>query len=113
MYNVKEVGYSEWKTHLKSFEKTNLMQYWQYGSAKEETGKWKAIRLVVFNNEKVIALAQFLIKTFPKLGGIARMNRGPMLIKEITENDKIKKDFEKLKDEIDKGFKKLFILKKI
>ena len=88
MYNVKEIGYSEWKTHIKSFEVTNLTQYWQYGSAKEETGKWKAIRLVVLNNEKVIALAQFLIKTFPKLGGIARMNRGPMLIKEITENDR-------------------------
>ena len=87
MYNVKEIGYSEWTTHLKSFQETNLLQSWQYGEAKEEAGSWKAVRFVVTEGDKVIGLAQFLARTFPVLGGIARMNRGPMLNKEIAKAD--------------------------
>ncbi len=88
MYNVKEIGYTEWITHLKSFQETNLLQYWQYGAAKEEAGSWKAVRFIVTDGDRVVALAQFLARTFPILGGIARMNRGPMLSKEIAESDR-------------------------
>jgi len=88
LYNVKEIGYSEWITHLKDFQDTNLLQCWQYGAAKEETGSWKAVRFVVTDGDQVVALAQFLARTVPLLGGIARMNRGPLLSKEITEGDR-------------------------
>jgi lipid II:glycine glycyltransferase (peptidoglycan interpeptide bridge formation enzyme) len=88
LYNVKEIGYSEWTTHLKGFQNTNLLQYWQYGAAKEETGNWKAVRFVVTDGDRVIGLAQFLARTLPVLGGIARLNRGPLLSKEIAEGER-------------------------
>ena len=88
MYNVKEIGYSEWTTHLKSFRGTNVLQFWQYGTAKEEAGSWRAVRFIVTDGDQVIALAQFLARTFPLLGGIARMNRGPLLNKKIVESDR-------------------------
>jgi lipid II:glycine glycyltransferase (peptidoglycan interpeptide bridge formation enzyme) len=88
LYNVKEIEYSEWETHVKSFQKINLLQHWQYGAAKEETGSWKAVRFVISDGNQIIGLAQFLARTLPLLGGIARMNRGPMLSKEIAEGDR-------------------------
>ncbi len=86
MYSVKEVAYSEWLTHLKEIQYVNMLQHWQYGIAKEQTGKWKAVRFIIMKDGQLIAIAQFLVKMFPFLGGIARMNRGPLLSK-LIEND--------------------------
>ena len=88
MYNVKEIGYLEWASHLKGFQGINLLQHWQYGTAKAQIGRWKAVRFVVTDGDKVIALAQFLARTIPALGGIARMNRGPLVSMEIEESDR-------------------------
>jgi lipid II:glycine glycyltransferase (peptidoglycan interpeptide bridge formation enzyme) len=87
LYTVKEIRYPEWITHLQNFQNINLLQHWQYGTAKEQTGKWKAIRFVVLDGNQVVALVQFLAITLPLVGGIARMNRGPLLSKEIAEGD--------------------------
>ena len=86
MYSVKEVVYSEWETHLKEIQHFNILQHWLYGEAKEQTSKWKAVRFLITRDGQFVALAQLLVITLPFLGGIARMNRGPLLNK-LIEND--------------------------
>ena len=38
---------------------------------------------------EIVALAQFLTKTFSFFGGIARMNRGPLLSKQIQKDNRV------------------------
>jgi len=79
---VKEVNYSDWKENLQNCQKTNMLQCWQYGDAKVETSKWNVVRFLIMNEDgNAVALAQALSMTLPLIGGIARMNRGPLLIK--------------------------------
>jgi len=90
VYNVREVDYAEWLECIHEFEHTNLLQFWQYGSAKEDASHlWKAIRFAIFDdNEGIIALVQLLVISVPLLGGLARINRGPMLHRKFDHNDK-------------------------
>ena len=82
MYFVKEVNYSDWNENFQNCQKTNMLQCWQYGDAKVETSKWNVVRFLIMNEDgKAVALAQALSMTLPLIGGIARMNRGPLLIK--------------------------------
>ena len=92
VYNVREVDYAEWLECIHEFEHTNLLQFWQYGSAKEDASHlWKAIRFAIFDdNEGIIALVQLLVISVPLLGGLARINRGPMLHRKFDHNDKQK-----------------------
>jgi lipid II:glycine glycyltransferase (peptidoglycan interpeptide bridge formation enzyme) len=62
-----------------------MLQCWQYGEAKEKSENWKAIRVVVSQHNLEIAIVQFLVKSIPFLGGVARMNRGPILIGDVDE----------------------------
>ena len=88
MYGVKEIEYSDWTNYIKEFEHTNLLQYGPYGAAKEQTSYWKSVRFMVTDGNEIVALAQFLAITLPLFGGIARMNRGPLLSKEIQKDDR-------------------------
>jgi len=86
MYLVREANYSDWKENLQNCQKINMLQCWQYGNAKVETSKWNVVRFLIINEAgNAVALAQVLSMTLPLVGGIARMNRGPLLIKQ-TEN---------------------------
>lgn len=68
-----------------------MLQHWQYAVAKEQVGKFKAVRfLVVSGAGKAIALAQFLVRNVPFVGGVARMNRGPLLIGEVDDEERVK-----------------------
>jgi lipid II:glycine glycyltransferase (peptidoglycan interpeptide bridge formation enzyme) len=79
---VKEVNYSDWKENFQNCQKTNMLQCWQYGDAKVETSKWNVVRFLIMNEDgNAVAMAQALSMTLPLIGGIARMNRGPLLIK--------------------------------
>ena len=88
MYHVKEIGHSDWVTYIKEVEHTNLLQYWAYGAAKEQTSFWKSVRFLGTDGCGTVALAQFLVISLPIIGGIARMNRGPLLSKEIKKDDR-------------------------
>ena len=83
MYLVKEVNYSDWKENFQNCQKTNMLQCWQYGDAKVETSRWNAVRFLIMDEDgNSVALAQALSMSLPLIGGIARMNRGPILISE-------------------------------
>jgi len=80
-YKCREIGEFEWEVHWPNVAKSNLIQSWEYGKAKSMSEGWKPIRYLwedVSGNP--IALAQILTKSVSVWGGIARLNRGPLLI---------------------------------
>ncbi len=80
-WRAKSLTHDEWESHWQRCHQTNLLQSWQYGQAKEQAEGWKAQRfLIVDQNERPIALAQVLTRVLPLVGGIARLNRGPLLL---------------------------------
>ncbi len=90
-FKAREIARDEWNTLWTQVEKSNLLQTWEYGDAKAATESWSPIRFVVENiNGDAIAIAQILTRTIPVLGGVARLNRGPLFLKErdtMSEND--------------------------
>ena len=84
---VREVSRSEWSVYWVDCADQNLLQSWEYGDAKGQSGGWTPKRLVIFNQDDFpIALVQVLTKCFPVLGGIARINRGPLLFDDDSIN---------------------------
>lgn len=86
-WHVREVSHSEWSVYWVDCADQNLLQSWEYGDAKEQSGGWTPKRLVIFNQDKLpIALVQVLTKYIPVFGGIARINRGPLLFDDDSNN---------------------------
>jgi len=78
-WNVRILSFDEWEKYWALCSETNLLQSWQYGEAKYFSEGWKPLRfLIVDANGEPIALAQVLTKSWPIVGGIARLNRGPI-----------------------------------
>lgn len=77
----RELSQKEWDQLWSKVSNTNMLQSWEYGEAKLYAEGWKPIRLV-FEDEKnmPIGVTQILTKTIPIFGGVARLNRGPLLI---------------------------------
>ena len=92
IYYVKEVSFDQWSIHWQQVHKTNVLQSWEYGSAKELSENWKILRFLVSDsNGHAVALAQMLTRTIPLFGGIARLNRGPLLLNQFPEDQKIER----------------------
>ncbi len=86
LFQVKELTLEQWDSHWKQVRQTNLPQSWQYGIAKEHAEGWRALRFLISDNTgRPVALAQVLTRTLALLGGIARLNRGPLLLEELLE----------------------------
>jgi lipid II:glycine glycyltransferase (peptidoglycan interpeptide bridge formation enzyme) len=86
-WQMNSLSRDDWESYWSLCKNTNLLQSWQYGEAKERSEGWKAQRFMIVNeNKQPIALAQVLTKTLPFLGRIARMNRGPLLLKDSSLN---------------------------
>ncbi len=78
---IKKITNFEYDLYWKDVFRTNLLQSWQYGCAKEFAEKWKAHLFLIYQQDNIpFALVQVLTKTVSFLGGIARINRGPLLI---------------------------------
>ncbi len=98
MFHVKEVSLEKWDIHWQHVLKANLLQAWEYGAAKEKAEGWCALRFLVSDsNGHPVALAQMLTRGLPLLGGIARLNRGPLLLDELPEDQSVTKTLEVLR----------------
>ncbi len=101
-FSVKEITYyDEWINLWENVSFANLMQSWEYGEAKR-IQKWKPIRFVILDqNNKPQAMFQVLFKGLPLIGGVVRLNRGPVyfqdFIDEPLENKIISKIFKTIK----------------
>ena len=86
-YTIEEVNQEKWSYYWSKVSHHNLVQSWEYGEAKNTADTWIPIRFLVRDNkDNPVAILQVLTKTWPLIGGIARLNRGPLLIKnnEVT-----------------------------
>jgi dTDP-4-amino-4,6-dideoxygalactose transaminase len=89
-WQVRALARDEWEGYWSRCHKANLLQSWQYGAAKEETEGWKPYRFLIANEiSEPIALVQVLTRGLPKLGGVARLNRGPLLLPDIPEDAEV------------------------
>lgn len=86
-YHVMETSIEEWSPLWACIPHANLLQSWQYGAAKEQAEGWRARRFLIAEEAtgRPVALAQWLTRTLPFLGGIARLNRGPLLLEALPE----------------------------
>lgn len=81
MWSATEVTRDKWEAARKSSTQTNLLQSWEYGQAICESKGCKCVRLILSDNEgNSRAMVQVLTKVIPVIGGIARINRGPLWI---------------------------------
>jgi lipid II:glycine glycyltransferase (peptidoglycan interpeptide bridge formation enzyme) len=98
MFNVKEVSLEQWDIHWQHVPKANLLQSWQFGAAKEQAKGWRAMRFLISDiSGNPVALAQTLTRSVPLLGGIVRLNRGPLLLDELPEDQSIVRTLEVLR----------------
>ena len=92
-----ECSYEYWESLVPLISKVNFLQSWQFGAAKEESSKWCAKRFVIMDSDGgPIAIFQMLICKWPIIGGIARINRGPLFMSEIIDDQ----NYEILEDSI-------------
>ena len=81
-YVVEYVNRELWSEYWKKIESSNLMQSWEYGDAKSAAEGWLPCRLVIKDGEgSPVALAQVLIKKVGVFFKAARLNRGPLLLR--------------------------------
>jgi hypothetical protein len=80
-WKIQLVTNDQWAQQWQNCVHTNLPQAWEYGTAKKEADGWETKRILFSNTANVpVALVQVLFRSIPVLGGIARINRGPLLI---------------------------------
>ena len=88
LLQVKELTREHWDRHWQQVHQANLTQSWQYGTAKEQAQGWRALRFLISDgNGRPVALAQVLTHTLAFFGGIARLNRGPLLLEVLPEEE--------------------------
>lgn len=87
-WTVSALSFAEWENYWSRCSPTNLLQSWQYGVAKEQSEHWGAHRFLVGDAEgRPAALVQVLSRELPLIGGIARINRGPLLLADLPVQD--------------------------
>ncbi|MBI4184367.1 MAG: GNAT family N-acetyltransferase [Proteobacteria bacterium] len=80
-------GRAEWEEMTAAAPRSNLLQSWAYGEAKAAAGGWRVRRGVFRRGASALALVQALEKSWPGLGGVVRINRGPVLLEEPPGED--------------------------
>ena len=80
------VGRDEWNQIVGSLSGLSLMQVWEYGQAKEATGPWKSMRVVLRDDGRTVAAAQGMFRSLPLVGGgLLWINRGPLLLNGFSD----------------------------
>ncbi len=80
-----------WDKLLESVGKSNLLQSWAYGEAKANVEGWNVHRGLILQNERSVAMFQALEKSWPIVGGIVRINRGPLWLHELVPMEEMSK----------------------
>lgn len=81
---------AEWESLWVDCKRKSLPQTWEYGAAKAMAEGWQAQRYVVHDDNNVpTALFQVLVKGLRRLGGVARVNRGPLMLRDESDGDSL------------------------
>src|SRR3990167_2058525 len=90
-YTISDITFDEWQALWPRALVTNMPQAWEYGEMKAELEGWKPKRVVVHNEkQEPVALTQWLTKTLPVIGGVARLNRGPIFLEKQNLQNSLK-----------------------
>jgi hypothetical protein len=76
-----------WQDWLNLVGKSNLLQSWEYGHTKSVQEGWNVKRGVFFLEKEPVAIIQVLEKKYFKILTINRVNRGPLLLRNLTDNE--------------------------
>ena len=76
----------EWFEYLKKSGKSNLLQSWEYGQAKQHEKNWFPKRGILVIDSKVVAICQVLEKTLFGFLKLYRINRGPLFLNNPNES---------------------------
>jgi len=89
-WQIRPLQYSEWDFFWQKCLSSNLLQSWQYCQSIALDKKFLTqCYLILDNYNQPIAIAQLLVKSWPVIGGVARLNRGPLLLNTYSEKDEI------------------------
>ena len=76
-----------WNAEAASFLDLSLIQTWEYGAAKAESGSWEVVRLLIRENEDIVGLCQCMAWKAPFVNvGVVWINRGPLWRRTSGEN---------------------------
>lgn len=83
--------HQHWEKLLQQIPRSNLLQKWEYGEAKEAFSKKMKVKRGIISKDKTsLAMVQTLQMKWPVLGQIIRVNRGPLwLDPAITPMEKL------------------------
>lgn len=82
-----QISEEEWNLNLMKVSKSNLLQSWNYGVAKEKVGSWKSNRLEIYFKDEKIGIVQVLEKNIFNIFKIYRINRGPLFFNNIKNEN--------------------------
>jgi lipid II:glycine glycyltransferase (peptidoglycan interpeptide bridge formation enzyme) len=85
-----EWGAEKWSAALAPSPDLSLLQTWEYGEAKAQTGPWSAERAVLLSDGRELAAAQVLVRKAPLgRGGLAWLSRGPVVLGETDDGSRL------------------------
>jgi hypothetical protein len=80
---------SHWHEWSVRAGRSSLLQSWAYGAARAETSGWRVKRAVVYRGDEPIALVQMLGRRIAGILTVARINRGPVCLRELLPEEKL------------------------
>ena len=86
IFNIKKIEFIEWERIWPYCYKNNLLQSWFYGEVKRKTENIYPTRFIISNGTTPVALVQILLKKIPFFGTVARINRGPILVRDFEKH---------------------------
>jgi hypothetical protein len=82
MITIVETDRETWNRHWLEASQPPLTQSWEYGEAKARADHLRVGRFLIQCEGRPAALLQVLHRSLPVLGGVARINRGPVWLAE-------------------------------
>ena len=80
-YEIKLACEADWASYTSPEYVNNLLQAWNYGTAKSEVSGWQVLRLIISDeNGRAVAIIQAYEKKISVLGSLIRIPRGPTML---------------------------------
>ena len=83
-YHLVSIDHKTWNEHWPKIRQAPLLQSWEYGEVKSQTQHFRTQRFLLQNEtEEAVGLLQALVYSLPVIGGVARINRGPVFLSDF------------------------------
>jgi len=87
-YEIRTADETEWASFTSKHYVNNLVQAWNYGTAKSKVSGWRVLRLIISDGTKrAVAIIQVYEKKIPVLGSLIRISRGPTMLCSYESSD--------------------------